>query len=430
MDRRKFLTLSGSALAASAAGLLPRIAYAKPDPSTKATLNLFRVATDTDIRLTNEAVARFNQKYPGVTVNPQYVSSNPWGEYINQFMNSLGGSSAPDIVEMATEGISTLGSRKVMRDIQPLVDADPEGKALFDGIEPNLLNGLRYGDTLSFVPNEWNTVVNFYNTALLEKAGIPAPESDWDWDKFLEVAKALTVKDSGGNVTQYGYFVPGGQFALSPWFMSNSTGWLSADGHQSNVRDPRFRETLEYLHALIFDHRVAPTFALNDYGQGPFVAGQVAMFSGTHGRVPDMISAKLKTVGVQYFPRKLEKVAIMGVAGFGITNASKNPELAFELVKELTGAANSQQLANLMRSLPTQRGPGMSAEYTAFPENAKIFYESAAVGRALPFPPNFAEVEKIAMRNIEAYLTGNRKIDETIDNLDNELSRAMSRVKW
>ena len=430
MDRRTFLFLSGGALVASTGSLLPTFAYAKPDPNVKATLNMFRVASDTDIRLTNEAMARFSQKFPNVTVNPQYVSSNPWGDYINQFMNSLGGGNSPDIVEMATEGISTLGARKVMRDIKPFVDADPEGKALFDGIEPNLLNGLRYGDTLSFVPNEWNTVVNFYNTALFDKAGIPAPPTDWDWDKFLEVAKALTVKDSSGNVTQYGYFVPGGQFALSPWFMSNSTGWLTKDGHESNVRDPRFRETLEYLHALIFDHKVAPTFALNDYGQGPFVAGQVAMFSGTHGRTPDMIAAKLETVGVQYFPRKLEQVAIMGVAGFGITNASKNPDLAWELVKELTGSANAQQLANLMRSLPAQRGPATSAEYVAFPKNAEIFYKSAAVGRALPLPPNFAEVEKIAMRNIEAYLTGNREIDETINTLDDELSRAMKRVKW
>jgi hypothetical protein len=34
------------------------------------------------------------------------------------------------------------------------------------------------------------------------------------------------------------------------------------------------------------------------------------------------------------------------------------------------------------------------------------------------------------MRNIEAYLTGNRDIDATIDGLDKELSQAMTRVKW
>lgn len=34
------------------------------------------------------------------------------------------------------------------------------------------------------------------------------------------------------------------------------------------------------------------------------------------------------------------------------------------------------------------------------------------------------------MRHIEAYLTGNRKIEETIDELDSELSRAMRRVQW
>ena len=41
-----------------------------------------------------------------------------------------------------------------------------------------------------------------------------------------------------------------------------------------------------------------------------------------------------------------------------------------------------------------------------------------------------AEVETISMRHIEAYLTGNRQIDETIEAFDQELSRAMSRVRW
>jgi hypothetical protein len=45
-------------------------------------------------------------------------------------------------------------------------------------------------------------------------------------------------------------------------------------------------------------------------------------------------------------------------------------------------------------------------------------------------PPNFSEVEAITMRHIEAYLTGNRKIEETIDAFDTELGRAMSRVRW
>jgi multiple sugar transport system substrate-binding protein len=427
MRRRNFIALSGTAVALIG---LTGVSLGAPPADTTATLNLFRSATDTDIKLTEAAIASFKEKYPNVTVVPQYVPANPWGEYINQLMNSLGGNSSPDIVMMATEGISTLGARNVLRDIMPFVEADPSGQELFDGIEPNLTNGLRYNGVLSYIPNEWNTVVTYYNTAAFEEAGLEPPASDWDWDQFLEIAKALTVTDAAGNVTRYGYMIPGGQFALSPWFLNNGTDRLTPDGRESNVRDPRFRETLEFLHSLIFEHKVSPTFVRNEQGVGPFIAGQAAMFAGTHGRIPEMIAADLKTVAVQYFPKKTHQIAIMGVGGFGITQASQNPDLAWEFVKELTGKANSEALADLMRALPPMREAATSEKYVAYPENSEIFYGSAPIAQAIQQPPNFAEVETIVMRHIEAYLTGNRGIDETIDDLDAELSRAMSRVRW
>jgi|JI10StandDraft_1071094.scaffolds.fasta_scaffold14459_7 multiple sugar transport system substrate-binding protein len=427
MDRRKFVLLSAGSLGAMS--LAGRV-MAAPAADITATLNVFRPASDTDIQLTDAAIARFKAKFPNVTVAPQYVPTNPWGEYINQLMNSLGGPSSPDIAMMATEGVSTLGSRNVLRDIMSFVEADPSGQALFDGIEPNLMNGLRYNDTLSYIPNEWNTVVTYYNTKAFEDAGIEPPAADWDWDKFLEIAKALTVTDASGNITRYGYIIPGGQFALNPWFLNNGTDRLTPDGRESNVRDPRFRETLEFLHALIFEHKVAPTFVRNEQGVGPFIAGQAAIFAGTHGRIPEMISADFQTVAVQYFPKKTDQVAIMGVGGFGITQASANPDLAWEFIKELTGKENSEALAKLMRALPPQREAATSPEYVAYPKNSEIFYGSAPIARAIAQPPNFSEVETITMRHIEAYLTGNRQIDETIEALDSELSRAMARVRW
>src|SRR5690606_25440629 len=119
----------------------------------------------------------------------------------------------------------------------------------------------------------------------------------------------------------------------------------------------------EFLHSLIFEHKVSPTFVRNEQGVGPFIAGQAAMFAGTHGRIPEMIAADLKTVAVQYFPKKTEQIAIMGVGGFGITQASQNPELAWEFVKELTGRENSEALADLMRALPPLREAATSEKY-------------------------------------------------------------------
>ncbi|WP_046866982.1 ABC transporter substrate-binding protein [Microvirga massiliensis] len=423
MDRRTFIAgLAGAIVPA-------RFALAAPATDTKATLNVFRPASDSDIRLSKSAIERFNARFPNVTVNVQYVNTNPWGEYINQLMNLVGSNQAPDIVMMATEGVSTLASRNLMRDIMPFVNGDPQGKALFEDIEPNLLNGLRYKDQLGYVPNEWNTVVTFYNAAMFAEAGISKPKADWTWSDFLDAAKALTRRD-GDNVTRYGYFIPGGQFALSTWFLSNGTDRLTPDGRASNAKDPKFAEALQLLHSLIFEHKVAPIFARNDPGHGQFIAKQVAMFAGTHTRVPEMAQAKMDTVEVQYCPQNKAQAAICGVGGLGITQASKNPELAWELLKELAGKANADQLAKDLRAIPAVRSSATSEAYVGYPANAAIFYGSAARAKPLAQPPNFAQVEEITMRHIESYLTGNEKLEPMINALDSELNRAMARVKW
>ena len=422
MDRRTFL-------AGLAASIPAYTAFAAPASDTKAVLNVFRPASDSDIRLSKTAVERFNARYPNVTVNVQYVNTNPWGEYINQLMNLVGSNQSPDIVMMATEGVSTLASRKLMRDIMPFVSGDPQGRALFEDIEPNLLNGLKYNDQLGYVPNEWNTVLNYYNTAMFEEAGLSKPKPDWTWAEFLEIAKALTRRE-GENITRYGYFIPGGQFALSTWFLNNDTDRLTPDGRASNVKDPKFAETLAFLHSLIFEHKVAPIFARNAPGSGPFIAKQVAMFPGTHPRVPEMLQAKMDSVAVQYCPKNRSQIAICGVGGLGITQGSKNPELAWELLKEMVGKANADQLAKDLRSIPAVRSSATSPEFSAYPQNAELFYGSAKIAKPLPQPPNFAQVEEITMRHIDSYLTGNQQLQPMLTALDDELSRAMARVKW
>ena len=425
MDRRHFIGLSGSALALMG---LSRAVLAAPAADIKATLNVFRPATDTDIQLTEAAMARFAQKFPNVTVSPQYVPTNPWGEYINQLMNGIGGSSSPDVVMMATEGVSTLGSRKILRDIMPSVDGDPSGKQLFDGIEPNLMNGLKYGDTLSYIPNEWNTVVTYYNTAAFEAAGVAAPPADWDWDKFLEIAKALTITDGAGNVTRYGYMIPGGQFALNPWFLNNGTDRLTPDGHEQCARSAFPRDAGIPACAHLRAQGVAH-FRAQRAGRGAVHRRPGRDVRGHAWPHPRDDRRRPQDGGRAVLPKKTDPVAILGVGGFGITEAAANPELAWEFIKELTGHANSEALARLMRSLPPQREAATSPEYVAYPANSEIFYGSAPIARSIAQPPNFAEVEAITMRHIESYLTGNTEIAAASDALEAELRRAMSRVR-
>ncbi len=120
-----------------------------------------------------------------------------------------------------------------------------------------------------------------YNRDLFDKAGVAYPKQGWTWDEFREVAKALTVKDGSGNVTQFGYEVPNQNFFVQPWFFTNGTGVLNADWTASNMLDPKVAESLQFLHDLIHVDGVSPIPG-KDTMDNQFMAGQVAMISRGH----------------------------------------------------------------------------------------------------------------------------------------------------
>ncbi|MBL8594758.1 MAG: extracellular solute-binding protein, partial [Devosia sp.] len=195
----------------------------------------------------------------------------------------------------------------------------------------------------------------------------------------------------------------------------------------SAVATDNFRETLQFLSDLINVDKSAPAFE-SGVGDNKFVAGQVAMFSAGHWPIPEIRASGLTNVGVQVMPVNKVKTTVFGIGGLAVTSASQNPELAWEFVKEMTGKEFQTELADSERSIPSWRSLATTDKYLSFPDNAAIFYGSAATAKPVASPPNFAQVEEMTMRHVGAYLNGNEDLDTTISGLDSELSRAMKRA--
>ncbi len=405
-------------------------AMAAPPPAdTTATLKVYRWTTDADIKMMEGARERFKAKYPNVTVEVQY-GPNGWGDYINNFMNLVASGDVPDIVAMPIEGIPTVASRDLLVNLEEVSKEDPEAQAILGDIEPNLLDGLRWNGVLSFFPTEWNSIVVYYNVAMFKEAGVEPPKPDWTWEDFRATAQKLTKRDAAGNVTQYGFFVPGENFGLAPFLFTNDTDKLTADWKESNAKDPKLAESLQFLHDLINKDKVAPGFVRKDFGIAAFAAGQTAMMVAGRWPTPDLMGSKID-FDVQSFPRNKKDVTVFGVGGNAITRASANPELAWEFVKEISGKDFQQGLVDGNRAIPSLRSLATSPAFVAIPHgHGGLFYDTAAVAKPVASPPNFAQVEDIFMRNVDAYLTNNQDLAATVETMDADLTRSMRRVKW
>ena len=187
-------------------------------------------------------------------------------------------------------------------------------------------------------------------------------------------------------------------------------------------------EALRFLHDLIHTDKSAPAFD-NGVGAEQFAAKQVAMISAGHWVVPSFLQSGLKNVGVTTMPHKAASATVFGVGGLGISKASKAPELAWELIKEMTGPEAQAMYAATNRNVPALRSAATSAEFLKYPEHASIFYGEAAKALPIAAPANFTEVEDIFMRNVTAYMTDNIALDAMIEKLDSELARAMRRLR-
>ena len=405
-------------------------ANAAPDRNTEGTVRVFQFVNTIGIAAVDGAIERFGEKYPNVTIEPQYVPFTNWGEYISAFFNQMATGNPPDVFISPIEGFSEVARHDLLIDLDEIVESDDELQDALADIDPNLLAGMRSRPSgkLNFYPMQWQNVVMYYNKSKFDEAGIPYPAANWTWADFLETSKALTKRDSDGHATQYAYIIPSRNFMLQPWFITNDASVLDDEWRNSTVTDPNFQETLQFLHDLIHDHGVATAFDVGD-DVGQFAAGQVAMISAGHWPAPSLLESGMEgNVGVQIMPTHHGEGTVYGIAGASITQSSQDKELALEFLKELTGETYQKFIADNFFGIPSSRMHATTAEYLRFPDNAEIFYGSAATAKPVASPPNFSQVEEIFLRKISSYLNGSTDLDTTISELDAEISRSMSRA--
>lgn len=397
-----------------------------------ATIKVTQWVADDVIAATDAAIERFAKSHPNVTIEANYVPlvAGNWGEYNNAFINEVAAGNAPDIVGAAIEGFAEMGASGVLLDLETIVAKHEAARQVMAGIESNMLDSMRNKVTgqLNFFPTQWNNIVMFYNKDLFDAAGIDYPSNEWTWDEFLTAAEALTIKDDAGNTTQFGYFVPGFNFGIQPWFFTNSASALDDDWVESTVDTPQYRETLQFLFDMINVHGVAPAYEPG-VGTEKFTAGQVAMFSAGHWPVPSIRDAGLENVGVQHMPMNTVQTTVFGIGGLAITKDSAYRDLAWAFLTELAGEEYQQDLADGGSSIPSMRAFATTPEYTAWPDNAEIFYATAATAIPVPSPSNFAVVQEISDRYLATFLNGEVSLEDTISGMDRELQRAMRRAK-
>jgi len=249
----------------------------------------------------NQVTDLFEKENPDVKINRIFAPGGQ--EYITKLDLMIAGGDPPAIyAPFSSRGYRYYAARGLSQDLDDFVARDNVDLTNFhaDG-----LKGCKWDGKLMALPLDlWPHMV-FYNKTMLEEAGVDAPPTDWadkswTYDRYLELAKALTKKE-GDTVTQFGTTQPFNYWAAG-WLFGGD--WWPLDTYETGIiteftgdKDQKTMDAVQWVADLMLKEGVAPTPAQSQQLQVGvstpfFMTGKVAMEFNNIGQLSQYAAIK------------------------------------------------------------------------------------------------------------------------------------------
>ncbi|MCM3439320.1 ABC transporter substrate-binding protein [Metabacillus halosaccharovorans] len=298
-----------------------------------------RVATwqteETAVELFNKAKESFEAEHPNVTVK---IEAAPYENYMTKLQTELAAGNPADIIQVGEQNFQRYMDKAILEDLTPLA----EGTFDFDSeIIPNVKELMQVDGKNPVMSVGAATIGVYYNKKLFDEANLPYPQDGWTWEEFVELAEKLTIRD-GDKFKQYGANLNLGKDWVEPFIVSNGGSYLSEDGSTSvgYLNSDATVEAFQKISDLYNVSKVAPNPAelVALKGIDLFATGQVAMNVNGSWAQADLQKNPDIEFGVVSLPTMStgEKASLMYTSGMGISTKSKQKEVAWEFLLELT----------------------------------------------------------------------------------------------
>jgi sn-glycerol 3-phosphate transport system substrate-binding protein len=287
-------------------------------------------------------VADFHAQNPDIRV--EAIFSGNYTETTTRALTAARSGTPPTVAVLLATDVYTLIDEDVVQPIDTFIQTD-EDRAWLAGFMPAYLASAQVDGHLWSVPFQRSTAVMYYNKDLYAAAGLDPEQPPRTWDEMVEFAKALTVKDASGNVTQYGLGIPSSMNAVHWLFgalVAQNGGRLSSeDGLHTFFDTPEVIGALQFFVDLSKEHGVMPSGIL-EWGTTPtdFLQGRLAMAWHTTGNLGNIRTNATFNFGVAPYPGNPEPASVLGGGNLYIFSGAteEQQQAAFEFTKFMTSA--------------------------------------------------------------------------------------------
>lgn len=145
-----------------------------------------------------ELAGQFESEHEGTKVETQFI---PYAQYFDKLIASLETGTGPDVFQVPEEMAEQLILAGVVEAVPDSVITTAE---IDDSYLPAAISRWKHDGSYYGMPTDVQTGVLYTNVKLLEACGGDPAAIPTEWDAFADLARACTLRDEAGNITQAG----------------------------------------------------------------------------------------------------------------------------------------------------------------------------------------------------------------------------------
>lgn len=385
-----------------------------------------------------EAFKAFEKKYDWITVEPVHIPS----DYTTKITTMVAGNVAPDLGYMSAGTALAWAEEGKLLNLNDLIAKDAEFK------KEDYLDQVWY----NWAPDKtlgMSTAVEgygvIYNKDILQEAGVELPptkaEDAWDWDKFLEVAKKLTIDANGKNaldpefnsrkIKQFGFqYDP---YNMMTAVVSNGGNYLTEDGKGFGLAQPEAIEAIQKLADLMYVHHVSPTpLQTKSLPNMALQTKKVAMTVSGNWALQDFAQQDIN-LGVAVLPKLKTSNTLSDGAPTVIFSSTKHPDEAWLLYKWMADPESSLTLHSGGLWMPLKKdwytNPELIAKWAtgnkAHPEGYVDAFMIQTMERGARVPGfevrNLAKINAIVTPALDKVWTGKESAEAALKGIESKV---------
>ncbi|MCX6832355.1 MAG: extracellular solute-binding protein [candidate division Zixibacteria bacterium] len=386
--------------------------------SGKTVITFWQFWTNPEVKPTvQQMIGEFERTHPQIKVQ---LGDLTWADGHEKIAIALAAGGGPDVIELGSDWVAEFAASGKLSDLTAATQGLTDSLRMWD---PAIYQGKRYA-----VPWMLGTRVLFCNRTLLRQAGYDETFVPRTWIELAEAAAKISrLGDNrfgfGSNSAErhrlYKKYLPFFWSAGGEVFNSNMTA--------TQFNSDAGRKSLEYYLRLSANGLVETQARIEDY----FAAGKIGfVISG------EWLVKKLNRLerSFDYFVTTMPSpggkkpgVSFAGGEYLVVGSASKNPDMAMELIRFLVQSQNDTMFARATGSFTpvnVQSTMTYDAELTPI---AKVFQQQLRNSRSTPVHPAWVSLEEALERGIEQALYKKKSPEDALQKIDSDCAAILKK---